>query len=319
MPFSQIVLGGGALNTQYNADQLDDVANVLQHAFDNGITSIDTAAFYGPSETLIGEALAKLKVDRSKIQVCSKCCRWEDGRFDYSTECVNASVERSLKRLGVGYLDTIYIHDVEFTTPEKALEALTAAFELKKKGLVRNVGISGYPLEVLLTLAKLTKVKLGHPLDAVLSYCNLNLQNNLLLDYEPKLKGEGVKYVLNASPLSMSMLRSGHTHSFHMADAKLLETADQIGEDLHKRGIELADVATQYAIASWDGSTVIGIRTLGEIDAAVKNRDAALRTPNKELWAQIEKDFGQYHNATWEEELGKQHKSFWEDTAKSLN
>lgn len=319
MPFSQIVLGAGALNTQYNADQLDDVAKVLQHAFDNGITTIDTAAFYGPSEILIGEALAKLKVERSKIAVCSKCCRWEDGRFDYSTKSVNSSVERSLNRLGVGYLDTLYIHDVEFTKPENALEAVTAAFELKKKGLVRNVGISGYPLEVLLTLAKLTKAKLGHPLDAVLSYCNLNLQNNLLLDYEPKLKNEGVKYVLNASPLSMSMLRSGPTHSFHMADQKVLETADKIGEDLHAKGIELADVATQYAIAAWNGSTVIGIRTLSEVDAVLKNREIALHSPNKELWAQIEKDFGQYHNATWEEELGKQHKLFWEEAAKSLN
>lgn len=317
----EIVFGAGAFNNQYEFEpELESPEKVLKYAFDHGITVIDTSAAYGPSEEILGRALAILKeqgVDRKSYSICSKCCRWETREFEFSRSAVNRSVERTLSRLGTTYLDVLYIHDVEFGKPDDIMEAVRAAFELKQLGKVRAVGVSGLPLDVLVTAAKLAQ-KEGTPLDAVLTYCNLTLQNDLLLNYRSAFEAAGVHRVLNASPLSMSLLRSRPTHGFHPASPELRECANQIGSKLLSHGIELADVATQYAFAMWSGPTVIGLRTIAEVQAALANREKGTTRPQTELWDEIIQEFGEFHNKVWEESEAAAIKPLWDLAAKSV-
>lgn len=315
MTLPPIILGAGALNTQYNSDQLDDVKDVLKFAFDHGITAIDTAAFYGPSETLIGEALAALPYKRSEYWLESKACRWETNEFDFSAASVRRSVARSLERLRTDYLDALYVHDVEFGDPKDVLVAIKTAFELKSEGVVRNVGISGLPLDIVLKAAQLAKKELGHSLDFVLSYCNLTLQNDLLLAYESKLHAAGVKNVINASPLSMSLLREEPTHKFHPADDALRARADEIGQKLLQQNENYASVALQYALHAWKGKpTVLGLRTVKEVELALQDLKASAdpSADEQKLWSQIIADFGDQHNVVWQEELPKKVKHLWD-------
>lgn len=314
--FSPIVFGAGAFNTQYNKDpELGDIAEVLSHAFSKGINTIDTAALYGPSEIILGKALAKLGTNRQEYVLCTKCCRYETGEFEYSRKAVLNCFNRSLKRLGTDYVDVLYVHDVEFGSPENVLEAIRAAFELKDAGKAKWVGICGLPLPVLTKAAIYARKQLGRPIDVVLSYCNLTLQNQLLLEFESKLRDAGVKEILNASPLSMSLLRSQPTHDFHPASKKLRDTADEIGEWLASQGIEFADVATQFAFAKWPNSTVVGLRTVGEIDAALENRKTGLHNPDDKFWAEIQHRFGDHLNMIWEEEPAKRFADQWASLA----
>lgn len=314
--FSPIIFGAGAFNTQYNKDpDLGDIADVLSHAFSRGINTIDTAALYGSSEEILGKALAKLGTDRKNYVLCTKCCRYETGKFDYSRESVLNCFNRSLKRLGTDYFDVLYVHDVEFGSPEKVLEAVKTVFELKDTGKTKLVGISGLPLPVLTKAANYVRNQLGRPIDVVLSYCNLTLQNQLLLEYEISLKDAGVSEILNASPLSMSLLRSQPTHDFHPASKELRDTADKIGEWLTSQGIEFADVATQFAFAKWPKSTVVGLRSASEIDAVLKNREIGLQNPDDKLWAELQRRFGKWLNVIWEEEPPKQFADQWASLA----
>lgn len=129
---------------------------------------------------------------------------------------------RSLKRLNdTPYLDLVYAHDVEFVTPE---EVLTAVRELRRlrdeDGLVRYVGISGFPVDKLVALAEMVKRETGEGLDAVLSYGHFTLQNRILgkdevegtvgqkggKSYLQRFRDAGVDVVLNASILGMGLL-----------------------------------------------------------------------------------------------------------------
>ena len=109
----------------------------------------------------------------------TKCGRYGLDSFDYSPKTIRESVKRSLERLKTDYLDTVYLHDVEFVcTPiaprlignhtgaikeeaasyglaegdealirgegdQKVLDALSELRDLQREGLIKNVGITG--------------------------------------------------------------------------------------------------------------------------------------------------------------------------------
>lgn len=65
------------------------------------------------SETVLGKALEALGVRREEFVVSTKCGRYEDG-FDFSAERVTRSVDESLARLRLEYVDILQCHDIEF-------------------------------------------------------------------------------------------------------------------------------------------------------------------------------------------------------------
>ena len=189
---SPLVLGGAILNEQYT-DEPESIPleDMIRYAFSHGINAIDTSPYYGPSEVLYGKALTSLKNEfpRSTYFICTKVGRISADEFNYSKEFVRFSVLRSCKRLDTAYLDLVYLHDVEFVSLPHILEALKELRILKNEGIIKNIGVSGYPIDFITWLAEHCSIKetdVGS-LDAVLSYCNLNLQNNKLLDFRERL------------------------------------------------------------------------------------------------------------------------------------
>lgn len=83
----------------------------IQLALKSGVNYIETGPWYGPSEEIIGEALKD--VPRKAFYISTKAGRyytpdWE-GRFDFSASKVLSSVETSLQRLGLSYVDIIQV------------------------------------------------------------------------------------------------------------------------------------------------------------------------------------------------------------------
>ncbi|KAL4075683.1 Aldo/keto reductase family-domain-containing protein [Scleroderma yunnanense] len=245
-----IVFGTATFSRIYSTeDQFQGVTplRVTRLALRYGINAFDTAPYYGPSEIILGNALKALSCEfpRSSYQLLTKCGRFGNTRadFDLTRQGVHASVSRSLARLHTDYLDTVYVHDLEFIAETRAprtaglhlsaldserdayglgedqagqvlgdgdkevLGAVAALRELQDKGIVRRVGISGYPLPTLLRLAILVLHETGKPLDVVMSYCHLNLQNRTLEAFRPAfLERAKVTRVVAASPLCMGLL-----------------------------------------------------------------------------------------------------------------
>lgn len=279
---SPLILGGAVFNTQYN-DNPEEMAieDILMHAFGKGINAIDTSPYYGTSEILLGNALQNLqdqsKIKRENYYILTKCGRIKLDDFDYSPEWIRKSILRSLDRMKTEYLDLIHLHDIEFVEEEGILAALRELKKLKDEGLIRNFGLSGYPVDFLYKMALrcVSDPEIG-PLDSVLSYCNGCLQNTTLLQYYDRfIKDCQLKLMNNSSILSMSLLRSLETRSFHPGSQALKQRVSELAKMLQEKyDIELADLATRYAIKQWigrQGVTLIGISNIVELDDALKS------------------------------------------------
>jgi predicted aldo/keto reductase-like oxidoreductase len=170
----------------------------VQQALEYGIRAFDTSPYYGPSEEILGAALdtpfVRANVPRDQYFLLTKVGRIAGDEFDYSPAWVRQSVARSLRRLKTEYLDVVYCHDVEFVSEEEVMEAVRELRRIRdEEGTIKYIGISGYPLPVLCSLARKVLAETGEPLDAVMSYANFTLQNELLATTGIKeLKAAGV-------------------------------------------------------------------------------------------------------------------------------
>jgi len=205
----------------------------------------------------------------------TKCGRYGPSKtnFDYSPATIRSSVNRSLSRLNTTYLDTVYLHDIEFVcsdvqprssenytlalASEKAayglqdgeeakirgpgdqtiLDAIAELRNLKAEGLIRNIGITGYPLPVLLRIAILVLHTVPYePLDVLLSYSHLNLQNDTLAAFLPQFRERArVSQFVTASPMNMGLL-SPSPPTWHPASTNVREASKQANEVCMREG-----------------------------------------------------------------------------------
>ena len=258
-----LIFGTGTFNYQFVADPYAmDAKGLVQAALERGIRAFDTSPYYGPSETILGEALntsaVRAKFPREEYYLITKCGRIAQDEFDYSPEWIRQSVARSLARLGTEYLDLVYCHDVEFVSEEEAVAAVRELRRIRdQEGSIRYVGISGYPLKVLCRVAKRVLEETGEPLDAVLSYANFTLQNTLLATEGIELlKEAGVDVVPNASPLGMGLLRregvpTGGAGDWHPATEGLRAAAKRASNFCDSHDEKFGDIAIRYAVENW--------------------------------------------------------------------
>jgi aryl-alcohol dehydrogenase-like predicted oxidoreductase len=256
-------MGTATFNSQYNADPFALPTTELVHrALSRGVRAFDTSPYYGPAEELLGRALAtdfvQTNFPRESYRLLTKVGRISGASFDYSPTWIGHSVRRSLRRLYTPYLDVVYCHDVEFVSPEEVLSAVKELRRLRdEEGLLRYVGISGYPVDVLCSLAEMILRETGEPLDIVMSYANYTLQNTRLRSVAlPRLLAAGVDVVPNASPLGMGLLRRdgvpiGSMGDFHPAPDGLRTAIHAAANRTAQSGEKLEVVAIRFALESW--------------------------------------------------------------------
>ncbi|KAJ1812445.1 hypothetical protein LPJ56_003865 [Coemansia sp. RSA 2599] len=272
LPLSKLALGCGVFGGAYGAAPQESIVRSVRKALSSGMNLVDTSPYYNDSEIKLGRALHSLRSEfpRSSYHICTKLGRYgyRKADFDYSSERVAKSVEESMRRLQTDYLDIVLCHDVEFVSIDQVVDqALPKLFELKSQGVVRKVGISGYPLDVLLEIARIQN-KRGKPLDVCLSYCNFNLHCQQLAEYIPKLRNAGVATVISASPLSMGLLSEEPTPEWHPAKLGLKEAVSQCVELLKQGGcqIVLSEMAEHYSFSLADADVhLVGAKTEEEV------------------------------------------------------
>ncbi|KAI4656316.1 hypothetical protein J4E93_001035 [Alternaria ventricosa] len=259
-----LVFGTATFNSQYNTDPFAlDTTGLVTSALTHGIRAFDTSPYYGPSEQLLGDALATPFVretfPRNSYMILTKVGRTGSEEFDYSKEWVRQSVNRSLERLHTEYLDLVYCHDVEFVSPAEVLEAVKELRRLRdEEGTIRYIGICGYPLDVLGDMAELILRETGEPLDAVQSYANFTLQNQSLAGPRGilRLKNAGVDVVPNASILGMGLLRHdgipvGGLGDWHPAPSSLREAVRKASHFCDDYGERIEVIAIRFALETW--------------------------------------------------------------------
>lgn len=171
----------------------EQAAKVIRTAYDNGINFFDHATCYGANgaaETRFGESFPLTGLKREDIVIQSKCglC-FDRNEFDWTKENILSSVDDSLRRLKIDYLDTLLLHrpDVLFE-PEEVAEAFDI---LEKNGKVRFFGVSNLvPMQIEL-LKKYVKQNL------VINQVQLSLEQSQLIDQALYMNNKTTEFSIN--------------------------------------------------------------------------------------------------------------------------
>jgi L-galactose dehydrogenase len=196
---SVLAFGGSSLGGVFRDIEESTAIRTVHVALDAGINLIDTAPFYGltKAEIVLGKALQG--IPRDKYLLATKVARYgyKDKDFDFSPERVTRSIDESLQRIGVDYIDFIQVHDMEFGNMDYIVsETIPALKKAQESGKVRYVGISSLPLHLQKYVMDRTEV------DQIQSYCHYCLNDTTLADFLPYLRERGVA-IFNSAPLAM--------------------------------------------------------------------------------------------------------------------
>ena len=140
-------LGGGWHDNPFSQEDVKQAHDVVDTALECGINFFDHADIYtkGKAERVFGEVLKTRPHLRDEIYIQSKCAiRFDDehgpGRYDFSPQWINHSVDGILSRLNTDYIDILLLHRPDpLMDPEEVAEIFNA---LKRSGKVKHFGVS---------------------------------------------------------------------------------------------------------------------------------------------------------------------------------
>ena len=274
----------------------DRQREVLRRAFDLGITHFDLANNYGPpygsAETNFGRHLADdLRPYRDELVISSKA-GWDMwpgpyGQGGGSRKYVLASLDQSLQRMGLDYVDVFYSHRPDPTTPlEETMGALDTAV---RSGKALYAGISSYSPEMTAEAAGILR-ELGTPLlihQPSYSMLNRWIETEGLLDTLAEVGAGCIAF----SPLAQGMLTDKYLHGVPegsrasqgksldqgMITEQYLTHARALDELAHARGQSLAQLALSWALRDERVTSVlIGASSVQQLEqnvAALENLD----------------------------------------------
>ena len=255
---------------------------IIRKALDLGINFFDTADVYsaGESELILGRALRTFGVKRDDAVVATKVFQAMGpgpNQRGLSRKHILQSIDASLARLGMDYVDLYQIHRFDRDTPiEETLETLT---ELIRLGKVRYIGAS--------TMAAYQLAKMLYRADQLQLARFVSMQNNYSLLYReeereviPLCREEGIG-LIPYSPIGGGLLagsrrtRSVRSHS-PMARDRFNRQADEAVIDAvaavaAERGVAPAEVAVAWLLAQ-PGVTapIVGATKASHLEDSVK-------------------------------------------------
>jgi aryl-alcohol dehydrogenase-like predicted oxidoreductase len=255
---------------------------IVRRALDLGINFFDTADVYsgGESELILGKALKAFAVKRDDAVVATKVFQAMGpgpNQRGLSRKHIFESIDNSLTRLGMDYVDLYQIHRFDRETPvEETLEALT---DLVKLGKVRYIGAS--------TMAAYQLAKMLFRADQLHLARFISMQNNYSLLYReeeremiPLCREEGVG-LIPYSPIGGGLLagsRRSHTvrSNSPMARDRFNRKSDEavidaVAQVAKQRGIGPAEVAVAWLLAQPGvNSPIVGATKASHLDDSVK-------------------------------------------------
>ena len=165
-PFS---IGTSTFGNVYGKIDTSNMKSIVQYSIKNEFNYFDTSQYYGikTSEINLGNALEG--INRNDFIISTKVGRYGYNDFDFSEKKILSSIDESLERLKLDYVDILLVHDVEFGNFEQIInETLPALQEIKDSGKACYIGFSCYPIELFKKIIDKSTVKI----EIILSYAN---------------------------------------------------------------------------------------------------------------------------------------------------
>lgn len=288
---SVISFGAAPLGSEYrNIDESEGISAV-HTALDLGVNFIDTSPYYGrtKSEIVLGKALRT--INRDQYYLATKVGRYGLQDFDFTVNSVIKSVDQSLARLGIDYIDLIQCHDIEFGDLGMIInETIPALRKVQKQGKVRFIGITGLPLKIFRYVLERTAV------DTILSYCHYALNDVSLESLIPTFEDENIG-IINASALSMQLLTNIGAPDWHPADDEIKVACLKAAEHCRSKGADIAELGLQFALANPKiHTTLMGTANPENVK---KNVACVNQTPDTQLLTEILEILDSIRDRTW--------------------
>ena len=245
-------------------------------AFDNGITHFDLANNYGPeagsAEKNFGRILKEdLHTYRDELIISTKAgyTMWAGPYGDFgSRKYLLASLDQSLKRLGLDYVDIFYHHRMDKDTPlEETMGALSSAVN---SGKALYVGLSNYDGE---TLEKASKILEDLKCPFIInqnrySIFDRTIENNGLKNttkkvkkglivFSPLAQGQLSDRYLNGIPKDSRIMTDGRFLKESNLDERRLTSIRKLNELASSRGASLASMALSWILEKEEVSSVL--------------------------------------------------------------
>jgi L-glyceraldehyde 3-phosphate reductase len=270
---------------------LEESRAILRHAFDLGITHIDLANNYGPPYGSAEETFGRIMRDdlrpyRDELVISTKAGydMWPGPYGEWgSRKYLLASLDQSLKRMGLDYVDIFYSHRFDPDTPlEETLGALDTAV---RQGKALYAGISSYSADDTAAAALVLR-ELGTPLlihQPSYSMLNRWIEPDLLdtleregagcIVFSPLAQGMLSDKYLNGIPAGSRASRNGSL-SPDLISEQALAKIRELNDIARRRGQSLAQLALAWTLRDRRiTSTLVGVSTLEQLDANVAALD----------------------------------------------
>ena len=267
----------------------DNCREIARMAFDHGVTHFDLANNYGPPPGSAEEMAGRMFKDdfapyRDELFISSKAGyeMWPGPYGNWgSRKSLMASLDQSLSRMGLEYVDLFYIHRYDPVTPLD--ETLQALVDIVRAGKALYVGISRWPLEALKYADSYLRARNVPPLifqgrlnlidravqeEGILEYCK---ESGIgFIGFSPLMQGLLTSRYLDGIPQDSRMAKGGSLKA-EMLTPELLEQLREWNTEAIAQGETLASMALKWVLAQ-EGvtSVIVGARTPEQFAESLK-------------------------------------------------
>lgn len=305
-----IGLGGVAIGDGMNSHPDGDCRETLEEAWNAGIRYYDTSPWYGYglSERRFGNFL--YNVPREQFILSTKVGRVFTGdphfiatdeiwkgkanfryKFDYSGPGARRSVEDSLNRLGLSYIDIVYVHDIELVNTEINFEdsfkecsqgAFRELSKMRDEGIIKAWGIGVNTVEPVIRVIK--------EADPDICLCaeqySLIEHEHALHNLFPLARERGVQLAM-AGALNGGYLAGTPRYQYLTSNVTLARSQKRaaLQEIAHRHRVDLRTAAIQFALApSAVTSVPLGMHTATQVR---ENIAAFHATVPEDFWSEL--------------------------------
>ena len=303
---SSLGLGGSQFGNMGRVTTDEQCAAAVDTAWRSGVRYFDTAPHYGLglSERRLGELLREYpraeytlstKAGRLLVPTPERAGEMDDGgfavpathrrQFDFTRDGILRSIEESLKRLRMDYLDIAYLHDPDDQWEAASTTGIGTLIELRDQGVVRAIGAGMNQSAMLADFVDQCDV------DVVMLAGRFTLvDRHATADLLPLARERGVAVVAagvyNSGLLSRQQVPEDAHFEYDQAPAELVARARTIAQLCADYGVELPDAAIQFPLREPAvACVVVGVRDGEQVKQSLAR--AERRIPD-ELWLAID-------------------------------
>jgi len=256
-------------------DDYDRCRRIARYAFDHGVVHFDLANNYGPPYGSAEETMGRMMDDdfrpyRDELFISSKAGydMWAGPYGNWgSRKYLIASLDQSLKRMHLDYVDLFYSHRYDPETPLE--ETLQALVDIVRSGKALYVGISRWPLEatkfaydylkqrdvpLLIYQGRLNLLDRAPQQEGILDFCADNGVG--FISFSPLAQGLLTDRYLNGIPQESRMAKGKFLKESMLTD-DLLQQIRTYNEQAQQRGETLAEMALAWILAQRGVTSVL--------------------------------------------------------------